>query len=157
MDFLNKIGGSISNVSKEVTKKTKDLGGVVSLTSQIKDNQNNIDKLYKELGEKYYKEYNEEAAQRFAEEVKQVVVLQEKMEEDRRQLRALKGLKLCKSCGAEVENAALHCPMCGAELEVPVTKTVEETPSEQKFCVSCGEPLGTDAKFCGKCGAKTDL
>ena len=158
MDFSNKMGDKLQNVGKEVTKKTKDLGGVVSLNSQIKDSEAGLERIYKILGEKYYKSFREEASQRFTEETDEIIKIQSKLESDKEQLRALKGLKLCSNCGAEVDGNALHCPMCGTELPViNVAVQSESVQAEQPkpaFCPSCGAPLSAEAKFCGKCGTK---
>lgn len=160
MDFFNKMGDKLQSVGKEVTKKTKDLGGVVSLNSQIKDSEAGLERVYKILGEKYYKSFRDEASQRFSEETDEILKIQAKLESDKEQLRALKGIKLCLNCGAEVDSSALHCPMCGTAL--PVTKVVSEPePANEEqpkatFCPSCGAPLSAEAKFCGKCGTKIE-
>jgi len=158
MDFFNKMGDKLQTMGKEVTKKTKDLGGVVSLNSQIKDSEAGLERVYKILGEKYYKSFREEASQRFSEETDEILKIQAKLESDREQLRALKGLKLCLNCGAEVDGSALHCPMCGTELPVPSAvsepEPMQAEQPRQAFCPSCGAPLLADAKFCGKCGTR---
>lgn len=156
MDFFNKLGGSIQNVGKEVSKKTKDLGGTLSLNSQIKENEARLVRIYQAIGENYCSSYAEEARSRYGEEFSQIDAIREAIENDKVQLRVLKGLKLCPNCGAEVENAALHCPMCGTELEVPV---VADTPAQDAkpspaFCPNCGSPLNPGTNFCGKCGSK---
>ena len=102
MDFFNKLGDSIQNVGKEASKKAKDLSGTVTLNSQIKETETQLERIYKLIGEKYYMAYREEAAERFPEENDELIKLQNKLEEDKKQLRALKGLKVCQNCGAEI-------------------------------------------------------
>ena len=94
MDFFNKLGDSIQNVGKEASKKAKDLSGTVTLNSQIKETETQLERIYKLIGEKYYMAYREEAAERFPEENDELIKLQNKLEEDKKQLRALKGLKV---------------------------------------------------------------
>lgn len=155
MDFFNKLGDSIQSVGKEVTKKTKDLSGTVSLNAQIKESENQLSQVYRIIGEKYYNLCKEEAKSRYPEETDEIVKIQNKLAEDREKLRNLKGLKLCSNCGAEIEKGVLHCPMCGTEQQR--TQTVEqEVQSQQSFCPVCGEPVLAGAKFCGKCGAKLE-
>lgn len=62
MDFFNKLGDSIQNVGKEASKKAKDLSGTVTLNSQIKETETQLERIYKLIGEKYYMAYREEAA-----------------------------------------------------------------------------------------------
>ena len=54
MDFFNKLGDSIQNVGKEASKKAKDLSGTVTLNSQIKETETQLERIYKLIGEKYY-------------------------------------------------------------------------------------------------------
>lgn len=156
MDFFNKIGDSMQNLGKEVTKKTKDLSGAVSLSAQIKESESNLEKVYKVMGEKYYTLYQEEAVSRFTEETDEIIKIQAKLAKDKEQLRALKGLKLCSNCGAEVDMSCAHCPMCGSELAASQDSAGTETQEKPLFCPSCGAELSADAKFCGKCGTKVN-
>ena len=152
MDFFNKLGDSIQNVGKEASKKAKDLSGTVTLNSQIKETETQLERIYKLIGEKYYMAYREEAAERFPEENDELIKLQNKLEEDKKQLRALKGLKVCQNCGAEIELSVLHSPMCGTEQ--PQIQVQPQMQPAQAFCPGCGAPLAEGAKFCGKCGTK---
>lgn len=51
MDFFNKLGDSIQNVGKEASKKAKDLSGTVTLNSQIKETETQLERIYKLIGE----------------------------------------------------------------------------------------------------------
>lgn len=155
MDFFNKLGESLQNAGKEVTKKTKDLGGVVSLSAQIKEGENQLEKVYAMIGKKYSEAFPEELRERFFEEYEQITKISSKLEEDKEQLRVLKGLKVCPNCGAQTDVNALHCPMCGTELKQK-EETVEEVAEvqEQNCCPYCKEPVSENAKFCAKCGTK---
>ncbi len=155
MDFLNKAKNSIQNVGKEVSKKTKDIGGTMSLNNQIKEAESTLNQIYQQIGQKYYNECNTEAVERFPEECQQIVAIMEKMAKDKEQLRALKGLKLCPNCGADVDIQLPHCPMCGTAVEVPVAAFEPVAPAETSaFCPGCGTQLTPGTKFCGKCGTK---
>lgn len=154
MEFFNKLGDSIQNVGKEVTKKTKDLSGVVTLTAQIKESESSLEKVYRTIGEKYYASFREEAENRFTEETDEILKIQQKLEKDREQLRTLKGLKLCLNCGAEVDINSIHCPMCGTELRG--SSQVQGQSASPGVCSVCGAPLSDGAKFCGRCGARVN-
>ncbi len=151
MDFFNKLGDKIQDVSKEATKKAKDLSGQVTVNSQMKEHENQLNQLYTTLGKAYYEGFQEEADSRFQEYTSQIKILLGNIEEDKLKLRELKGLQLCANCGAEVDKNATHCPQCGTQLREP--SPVEAAP-QTTFCPGCGEPVTPGSKFCGKCGAK---
>lgn len=155
MDFFNKLGNNIQNVGKEVTKKTKDLGGVVSLSAQIKESESNLNKVYQTLGEKVYAASQENLAEKYPDEVAQIQMYLSKIAEDKEQLRVLKGIQVCPNCGAEVENTAAHCQMCGTSLKtVQVDSVASVSEASPSFCPNCGASIGQNVKFCQSCGTR---
>lgn len=58
MDFLDKLGETITMKGKEVTDKAKDLAEIASLKSQIGTCEDVIKKNYIELGKLYYEKHS---------------------------------------------------------------------------------------------------
>lgn len=60
MDFIEKLGSTISEKGREVVDKTKDLAEIMNLRSQIATCEEVIKKNYLEIGRLYYEEYSKE-------------------------------------------------------------------------------------------------
>lgn len=59
----------------------------------------------------------------------------------------------CKSCGAELREEAVFCPMCGTPIDsVTCPRCRAAVKSEAKFCPKCGMPMD-GSTVCGRCGA----
>lgn len=165
MDFFSKLGDSIQNVGKEVSKKSKDLGETMNLNNQIKENEIALNNTYQLLGKMYFETYLEEARSRYKREVGDIEFFLERINSYKAQIRELKGLKLCHECGAEIEVRFPRCPLCGVEVEVPKQEIIiqEEGVIDNDniiehmtgpFCTGCGAKITEGAKFCVKCGKK---
>ena len=116
MDFFEKLGNTISNASKDVTKKTKDLTETAKLNSQISKEQSTIEQKYREIGKAFYNKYATTEDTELKELCNDVKNAFDKIEELKKQLNIVKGL--------------IICPRCGTENKI-----------ESSFCSSCGEPL----------------
>ena len=108
MDILEKIGDTLVNVGRDVTKKAKDVSGIAKLRLDIRSKEDFIKEQYLELGKAYY-------------EAKEAIAEME------RQILELKKVKVCPDCGAEASDTAGYCSVCGAKLSV----VVEEAPYEE--------------------------
>ena len=83
---------------------------------------------------------------------------------------------ICPACKAEIEEGAMFCPKCGAniaelrkaeeaqkaQLACKCPKCGKEVPADTKFCPSCGTNLeeanaAQKTKFCVSCGAQIDM
>lgn len=53
-----------------------------------------------------------------------------------------RNVKLCPSCGAEVDENTRFCPECGGKVKA------------EKICAKCGARLAPRAKFCPECGER---
>ncbi len=56
---------------------------------------------------------------------------------------------VCAGCGAELEEDARFCDVCGRPVDAE--EDICEEP-EIPSCCFCGSPLREGAKFCGSCG-----
>jgi Tfp pilus assembly protein PilF/RNA polymerase subunit RPABC4/transcription elongation factor Spt4 len=75
-----------------------------------------------------YKEENLGEIERYVDVIKQLFVMEEKMN--------------CKKCNAEIADNTKFCPECGTKVDTPL------------ICVNCGIKLAENAKFCPECGTK---
>lgn len=68
MDFLEKVGETITTKGREVTDKAKDLAEIASLRGQISTCEEVIRKNYMEIGKLYYEQYKEAEYNDFTEQ-----------------------------------------------------------------------------------------
>jgi hypothetical protein len=61
MDFIEKIGDTITAKGKEAADKAKELAEIANLKSQISTCEDIVKKNYMEIGKLYYENYGEEA------------------------------------------------------------------------------------------------
>ena len=59
MDFFNKVGETITNKGKDVTKKVKDIAEIGNLNGQISVQEEIIQNLYFEMGKMFYEDNKE--------------------------------------------------------------------------------------------------
>lgn len=156
MDFLNKVGSTITSKGKDVTKKAKEIAEIAKLTGQIVEKEESIKGAYIELGKYVYESQKEDAPEEVAEQFAAIDATVEEIEHLKREIRKLKGRQECPDCGKEVSYTAAFCSYCGAKLPEPepeevveegevteVTEeaeTVEETAEEE----SVEEPAKTE-------------
>lgn len=110
---------SAENVTKAAIKKTSESVNTLKLKYAIKDIENNMDSVYKELGKMLYNEYENGAE--FEGEYKEKC---EKIEG------FLSEIDVLRAKIAEISNKQI-CPNCGKSNEI-----------DAKFCSSCGEEMG---------------
>ncbi len=128
MDFFNKFSETITNKSKDVANKAKEIAEVTSLTGKIATQENLIEKYYKEIGRFMYEHREETCDNGLEERFKLVDAAYEEIERLKSEIRKIKGVKLCESCGTEVSAESAFCYKCGTAVpeEVPAEVEVEE-------------------------------
>jgi len=150
MDFFDKI----QNAGKGVAQKTKDLAEIAKLNSRISNEEENIKTAYSQIGELYFKIFSESPDERFAALCNVVKQAQANIKEYTRQIQAIKGVKSCPNCGAEIANTAAFCSVCGADARTAAEEQEIKTSDGKKVCPKCGASVSENAVFCGNCGNK---
>jgi rRNA maturation endonuclease Nob1 len=152
MAFFDKLGETISSKSKDVAKKAKDFADVSKLNSQINSQEEVINAAYLQIGRDCYEQHKGDAGSPYAEQFRVINDALAQIEQLRREIQVIKGVRRCPACGAEMSNEAVFCPSCGAK-SAPVSVSGEAAPA-QKQCPGCGTVLAADAAFCPNCGTK---
>ena len=131
MAILEKIGDTIVNVGKDVTKKAKDVSGIAKLKLDIRSKEDFIKEQYIALGKSYYEknkgtDVEEEALfERIDEALEEIAQM-------KLQILELKNARKCPDCGAEAPDTADYCSVCGAKLTIVVEDIADEVPKEEE-------------------------
>lgn len=155
MAFFEKFGEKLTNAGKDVAKKTKELADVTKLNMQINSEEDNIKNKYTEIGKLYYKLFSESPDENFAQLCSSIAESANKINSFKEQIQAIKGVKKCSSCGAEMDESAQFCSVCGNKIIIEETPVVEEPTQDSSeaaetenpsdpACPGCDEPDDKD-------------
>lgn len=92
MDFLDKLGETITTKGKEVTDKAKDLAEVANLKSQISTCENVIKKNYIELGRIYYEKHGSASEEEYEEACRAIANAQNAVVDLEAKIKEIKGI-----------------------------------------------------------------
>lgn len=92
MDFLNKLGDTITAKGKEVADKAKETAEIVNLKSQISTCEEVIKKNYLEIGKMYFEQYGDMPEEGFEKQCTAIKNAQNGVKELQKQIDELKGL-----------------------------------------------------------------
>jgi len=163
-----KITNSITKTSGEIFKNAK-------LSINLASEEEKLKSIYNEIGKKVHEIYiyGGSLGTAFDDKIKLAEAQQEKINDLRNRIDAVKGTKTCVSCGKTMEKNAEFCPKCGHHSGEPVVrnKTAEEYvqfPDEPvvtdvqnppaapgpgvKVCPICGRQNEDGVRFCYHCG-----
>ena len=133
MAFFDKLGETLSNASKDVSQKAKDLSGVAKLTMDIHTKEDQVQKMYAQIGKLYFEAHQDDDPAEY-EQMSQIKEMLAAIEDMKKELMELKGTKVCPRCGQEVKAADAFCKSCGAKLEddeIIVDAVVKEAFDEE--------------------------
>ena len=92
MDFLEKIGDTISAKGKEAADKAKELAEIANLRSQIATCEEVIKKNYMEIGKLYYELYGDMSEENFAKQCRAISNARRGVDELQQRINEIKGL-----------------------------------------------------------------
>lgn len=128
MAFFDELGKKISETGQGVVQKTKGTAETMKLNSLISDEEKTMENLYTEMGKTYFRLHADSSEPLFAGLIAGIKQSQAKIEQYSEQVKKLKGIVRCPSCGGEVPYGAPFCSSCGAGMAV-------------RHCVKCGAAL----------------
>lgn len=167
MEFMKKI----NEISKVVGKTASDTYNTVAdksgkmiedtkLKIAISEKQEEISKVYEEMGKAVYDAYKsgEDVGKAFTKDSKKVDKIMSEIDDMNAKILLNKGLRVCPECGEVVSVEGQFCTKCGKKMKsVKIKEAKKEEIKEElkeKVCPECGIVCGPDDKFCGKCGHK---
>lgn len=118
MAFLDEIGKTLADKSKEAAQKAKGVAEVLQLKAQISSENSKVKELYGAIGALYFKNNRENPGddyQMFFPEIEKSLAHIAEMEA---KVKDLEGVHCCESCGAPLRKGDAFCSKCGAEVKV---------------------------------------
>ena len=152
MAFFDEIGKKISQTGQDVVQKTKDTAEVLRLNNAISDEEKRIQSLYTEIGKRYAELHAEDCEEALKEWVEGIKSANAAIAAHNEQIKRLKGIIPCPTCGADLPEGATFCTQCGTRI-APVTPPPAPA-NAGSCCVNCGQALTPGAVFCTACGTK---
>lgn len=153
MPFFDDLSKKISKAGQTALQKTKDMADIAKLNSVISDEENNIEKIYTQIGKMYVQAHPNDSDVEYSALIAEIHSKEEKISELRRQMQDIKGVVRCQQCGSEVPMGASFCNSCGAKINTEITNQSNMIECEKckalvskdlKFCTSCGNPLHSE-------------
>lgn len=126
MSFFDKLKKQVVEVGQTTAQKTKDIAEIVKLTSDVSEEEKKIKTAYEKMGELYFNLNAEKAEGDFAPFVEAVNSSKAKLEELKKELSKLKGVKQCEVCGKEIKAEDTFCSGCGSEVKKDVEEVKEK-------------------------------
>lgn len=117
MEFFNKLGETIVSAGKDVTQKTKELTDVAKIKFEMSSKEDELKKLYIDLGKVCYEKHKNEEDTEF-EQIELIKLKKEELRLLKQDELELRNAKQCPKCGTEVKNTAAYCSVCGNKLSI---------------------------------------
>lgn len=132
MAFLDDLGDfvkPITNKSKEVANKARDLTEALQIKSQITAEKTAMEEAFLSIGRSYYQTHQQCEDERYEDAYLVIESCKKQIHELEEKLHFLTGSRVCSHCGAKVDKEFLFCGRCGAPMECRDAEQREETES----------------------------
>lgn len=150
-DFFGDLGKSISQVTQQAANKTNIFFESQKISGQISAEQREIEKLYQQIGEEVYKHADacSHMGPKIDADIATLKTRCQKLNDMKKNLASVKGLKVCPNCGETVELSSAFCPKCGTPVPNPEEKkdaSGEEAPASDAHAEDNCETMHEEVK-----------
>ena len=143
---FDEIKRSATGVADRAMKKTNEVTNLVKLKLAVKSSEGKLSSVYEEIGRLFYTA--ERSGEDCTSDIAAFIMKADKLKADiasyTKQIAKLRNIRICESCGNEIDQNVNFCPVCGAKQEtlVEVAPEVEVTSEE---CAEDAAECVTDA------------
>lgn len=152
MGIFDNIGSKVSATGQAAAEKARNLAEISRLNGVVSEHEKRISRLYFEIGQSYYERHKGDPNAEELERIAAINDANEKLFVCREQIKALKGVEKCPSCGADVAQGVLFCNNCGAKMPPASVRSTVKVQSGR--CPTCGAAVAPGNMFCNSCGTK---
>lgn len=152
MAFFEQIGKRLVDAGQGVAQQTKNFADVTRLNSEISEKERKITQLYQTIGQTYYQNHSQAPEPEYRQAVEEIRALLTEIAQHQEEIKQIKGIVKCPSCGADVPLQAAFCNSCGARMTpgAPPAPPAEEG----RVCPVCGAAVAEGNQFCTHCGSR---
>ena len=132
MGFFDQLSKKAAETVQGAKEKTSKISNEMKLKSQFSDKKDRIVVLYNEIGKEIYSNYTkgiENITEEIKEKCKEISNINEELKTINTELLALKNIKICSSCGAQVPANSEFCSKCGVK-QVTVVESAPQSATE---------------------------
>ncbi len=136
MAFIDDLQKSVSDAVQFTAQKTTELTGMAKIKFNMRSEEGKLEKCYSEIGRLFYTAEKEGKDNSY--EISTLIMQADKINSDladlRKEFAKLKKACICTSCGSEISNECVYCPVCGTKVEVeePEEAEAEEDKSDEE-------------------------
>lgn len=149
MAFFEQFGKRVSDLGQGVATKTKNFSEITRLNSAISEQEQQIGRAYAAIGQSYYDNHKADPNAEEQEKITFINDAKQRIAQYQEQIKQIRGIAACPSCGAEISSTAPFCSACGKS-------TGFVPPQQKRTCPVCGASLSEGAVFCTACGNRVE-
>ena len=157
MAFLENLGKKVGEAAQAAAKKSGELVETTKLNVSINSEEDKVQKLYAQIGKAVFEKFNSSgiADSDCKEACEAIKVHEQNIKNLKEKILDVRGVKLCVSCGNEMDKAQLFCAKCGTKNEiVQAPEAAQGQAVQSAVCPNCGTPVQAGSMFCAACGSK---
>ena len=142
MGVFDNLSKKANDAYQSTKEKTVQVTGEIKLKSQMNEMNDQIQALYKELGAMVFDAFNsntEVSKDNITPKCEEIKKLQEAVDKIKSDILALRKMKKCDDCGAEIDEEAKFCPKCGKEQSTIKAEVSEATEDAEEVEVEVEE------------------
>lgn len=154
MAFFENLGKRLTDAGQGVSQQAKNFADVTRLNGTISDKEKRITQLYTSIGQTYYQKHQNDPSAEEAQMIQSINTLLAEIDQCQEEIKQIRGVVRCSSCGAEVPLTAAFCNACGTRLS-----QTPEPPLQADTCIcpQCHSAVSRENRFCDHCGAKLSV
>lgn len=153
MAFFEQLGKRLTDMGQGVAKQTKNFTDITRLNAAISDKEKQVSQFYLALGQAYYEMHQNNPNAELGEQIEEIRALRAQILQYQEEIKRIKCVVKCISCGADLPPNSTFCSACGAR--VVQEKLQEPVPAADVcICPSCNTAIKPENLFCTQCGTR---
>lgn len=149
MGIFDNLGKRVKDAGQKSVQKTREFSEISHLNTMLSQAESKINNLYYQIGKSYMELHRDDCEEELVPYVSSIKDLEKDISLYKKQIQDIRGVQICKQCGADISRGSAFCSSCGA----PVPKIQKPQYNDDLIkCDSCGAMVKKGMRFCTACG-----